>query len=154
MRGISRRIRVRSIVGRFLEHSRIFFFANGGTPEVYLGSADWMPRNLYERVEVMFRLKDPELCGQISSKVLVPYLADTEKARILLPDGTYVRMRKARGAPSSRNGSRFSVQEFFMGLSANENGAERPHGLSRFPQLRSSSAFEILSKEWKLEQLT
>ena len=56
LRGISSRIRVRSIVGRFLEHSRIFYFENGGKPEVYLGSADWMPRNLYERVEVLFPL--------------------------------------------------------------------------------------------------
>ena len=59
IRGVSDRIRVRSIVGRFLEHSRIFHFANGGEEEVYLSSADWMPRNLYERVEVMFPLKDP-----------------------------------------------------------------------------------------------
>ena len=58
IRGVSSRIRVRSIVGRFLEHSRIFYFENGGKPEVYLGSADWMPRNLYERVEVLFPLKD------------------------------------------------------------------------------------------------
>jgi polyphosphate kinase len=153
VRGISKRIRVRSIVGRFLEHSRIFFFANGGTPEVHLGSADWMPRNLYERVEVMFRLKDPVLCGQISNKILVPYLADTNKARILLPDGTYVRMRKGGNQLRSRNGNRFSVQEFFMGLTENENGAERSRVLSRFSQLRSSPAFEILSKEWKQEQL-
>src|SRR5271169_1225959 len=91
LRGVSSRIRVRSIVGRFLEHSRIFYFANGGKPEVYLGSADWMPRNLYERVEVMFRLKDPDLCQQVSGRVLAPYLLDTEKARILQSDGTYVR---------------------------------------------------------------
>jgi len=154
VRGISSRIRVRSIVGRFLEHSRIFFFSNGGTPEVYLGSADWMPRNLYERVEVMFRLKDPELCRQISNKVLAPYLADTEKARILQHDGTYVRMRKAAGALRSRDGKRFSVQEFLMGLSENENGAEGRHALSsRFSKLRASRAFEILSKEWKQDQL-
>lgn len=66
--------RVRSIVGRFLEHSRIFFFANGGQPEVYLGSADWMPRNLNERVEVMFRLKDPALCHQVSVRCSRPTL--------------------------------------------------------------------------------
>ena len=59
IRGISDRIRVRSIVGRFLEHSRIYYFENGGEPEVYLGSADWMPRNLHERVEVLFPLKNP-----------------------------------------------------------------------------------------------
>src|SRR5271163_108795 len=62
VRGVSSRIRVRSLVGRFLEHSRIYVFGNAGQTEVYLGSADWMPRNIYERVEVIFRLKDPDLC--------------------------------------------------------------------------------------------
>ena len=61
VRGLSSKIRVRSIVGRFLEHSRIYFFENGGKPELYLGSADWMPRNLYERVEAMFPVKDPQI---------------------------------------------------------------------------------------------
>ncbi len=79
VRGISSRIRVRSIVGRFLEHSRIFAFANGGKSEMYLASADWMPRNLYERVEVMFRLKDPALCQQVCTSVLAPYFAGTRK---------------------------------------------------------------------------
>src|SRR5208337_4367424 len=65
LRGISSRIRVRSIVGRFLEHSRIFYFENGGKHEIYLGSADWMPRNLYERVEVLFPLKDEHLRQRI-----------------------------------------------------------------------------------------
>ena len=65
LRGISSHIHVRSIVGRFLEHSRIFYFENGGEPEVYLGSADWMPRNLYERVEVLFPLRDPALKERI-----------------------------------------------------------------------------------------
>jgi polyphosphate kinase len=61
VRGVSDRIRVRSVVGRFLEHSRIFYFENGGEEEVYIGSADWMPRNLYERVEVLSPLRDPML---------------------------------------------------------------------------------------------
>src|ERR1041385_6479666 len=65
IRGISDHIRVRSIVGRLLEHSRIFYFANGGEEQVYLASADWMPRNLYERVEVMFPVKDPMLCNRV-----------------------------------------------------------------------------------------
>jgi polyphosphate kinase len=67
MKDVSHRIRVRSIVGRFLEHSRIFYFANGGEPDIYLGSADWMPRNLHERVEVMFRSKTA-LCAIESLK--------------------------------------------------------------------------------------
>ena len=83
LRGISSRIRVRSIVGRFLEHSRIYYFENGGAPEVYLGSADWMPRNLYERVEVLFPLKDEELRERICKEILPAYLADNQKARVL-----------------------------------------------------------------------
>src|SRR5208283_1312088 len=76
LRGISSRIRVRSIVGRFLEHSRIFYFENGGKHEIYLGSADWMPRNLYERVEVLFPLKDEHLRQRICDEILPAYLAD------------------------------------------------------------------------------
>src|SRR5215468_11549743 len=82
IRGLSSRIKVRSIVGRFLEHSRMFYFENGGTPEVYLGSADWMPRNLYERVEVLFPVKDPHIGNRVM-EILTAYLADTRKARLL-----------------------------------------------------------------------
>ncbi len=78
---MSDRIRVRSIVGRFLEHSRIFYFANGGQEEAYLGSADWMPRNLYERVEVIFPVKDDLLRERIRQEILQAYLADNLKAR-------------------------------------------------------------------------
>jgi polyphosphate kinase len=108
VRGLSSRIKVRSIVGRFLEHSRIYFFENGGKPELYLGSADWMPRNLYERVEAVFPVKDPQIAGRICNEVLASYLADTRKARILNSDGTYSRPR------SVRNGHGFSVQEHLM----------------------------------------
>jgi polyphosphate kinase len=108
VRGVSSRIRVRSIVGRFLEHSRIFYFANGGEPEIYLGSADWMPRNLYERVEVLFPLKDPQLRERVVSEILEAYLSDTRKARVLSPDGTYGRLRAAR------NGRAFSAQDHLM----------------------------------------
>src|SRR5881409_858668 len=79
--GVSDNITVRSIVGRFLEHSRIFCFANGGQEEVYLGSADWMPRNLYERVEVMFPLKDAMLRDRVKHEILDCYLADKLKSR-------------------------------------------------------------------------
>jgi polyphosphate kinase len=114
LRGVSSRIRVRSIVGRFLEHSRIFYFENGGEPEVYLGSADWMQRNLYERVEVMFPLKDPELKRRVTDEVLAAYLEDTKTARLLDADGKFSRPR------SSRNGHGVSVQEKLM------RRAERP----------------------------
>jgi polyphosphate kinase len=119
VRGLSSRIRVRSIVGRFLEHSRMFYFENGGSPEIYLGSADWMPRNLYDRVEVLFPLKDPHLGNRII-EILSAYLADTRKARVLSPDGTYSRPRAVR------NGHGFSVQEHLMRVASNVNG-NSPH---------------------------
>ena len=114
VRGVSSRIRVRSVIGRFLEHSRIFVFGNGGKTEVYLGSADWMHRNIYERVEVMFHLRDAALCSRIFSEVIAPYLADNEKTRTLLPSGEYVRARDARAYLRSRNGFRFNAQEFLI----------------------------------------
>lgn len=109
MARVSSRIRVRSIVGRFLEHSRIFYFQNGGEPELYLGSADLMPRNLHERVEVLFPVSDPVLRDRIHYEILDAYLADTCKARLLKPDGTYVRSRHTRAAG-------FTAQAFFMEL--------------------------------------
>src|SRR5580700_8144449 len=112
LRGVSSRIRVRSIVGRFLEHSRIFYFENGGHPEVYLGSADWMPRNLYERVEVIFPLKDSALRERVCTEILSSYLADTRKARLLGTDGCYSRPQP------TRDRYRFSVQDYLMGVAA------------------------------------
>jgi len=88
--GLSERITVRSIVGRFLEHSRIYYFANGGAAEVYLGSADLMQRNLDRRVETLFPLEDPALVAYVRDHLLDVYLRDNVRARILLPDGTYV----------------------------------------------------------------
>jgi polyphosphate kinase len=120
LRGISHRIRVRSIVGRFLEHSRIFYFENGGEPDVYLGSADWMPRNLYERVEVMFPLKHPALQKRVFEELLKNYLRDNAKARMLHANGSYVRAgHDDMGQAAARNGVRFNVQEFFVTLAAN-----------------------------------
>ena len=122
IRGISSRIRVRSIVGRFLEHSRIYYFENGGVPEVYLGSADWMPRNLYERVEVVFPLKDEALRERICKEVLPAYLADNQKARVLGVDGQYTAVRPAKGE------KRFSVQGHLMGAAGGYvNGSGRAH---------------------------
>jgi len=94
LKGLSERIRVRSIVGRFLEHSRIFHFANGGKDEIYMGSADWMPRNLFERCEVVFPVRDPAALARIHDEILPAYLADSAKARLQQPDGSYVRASK------------------------------------------------------------
>ena len=122
LRGVSSRIRVRSIVGRFLEHSRIFYFENGGTPEIYLGSADWMPRNLYERVEVLFPLKDQSLCERISKEILPAYLADNRKARVLGSDGQYTALCRRKGVKG------FSVQEHLMDLAGGSHNGQRKSG--------------------------
>ncbi len=106
--GMSERIRVRSIVGRFLEHSRIFSFGNGGEPEVFCGSADWMPRNLYERCEVVFPVLQPELSKRLREEILEAYLRDNVKARLLHPDGSYTR------AP--QEGRSCSAQDEFIAL--------------------------------------
>ena len=120
LRGISSRIRVRSIVGRYLEHSRIFYFENGGKPEIYLGSADWMPRNLYERVEVLFPLKDELLRQRICQEILPAYLADNVKARVLGADGEYTYVSRGR------KGKGFSVQNHLMALAHGEgNGSAK-----------------------------
>jgi polyphosphate kinase len=106
VKGWSERIRVRSIVGRFLEHSRIFCFANGGKEEIYCGSADWMPRNLVERCEVLFPVTQPDLHKRLREEILAAYLADNTKARVLQPDGEYVR--------AAHTGAPFSVQDYLM----------------------------------------
>ena len=87
--GLSQTVHVRSVVGRFLEHSRIFYFANGGDEELYIGSADWMARNLDRRVEVVVPVLDPLLKKYLKDTVLAAYLRDNVKARVMNPDGTY-----------------------------------------------------------------
>jgi polyphosphate kinase len=111
VKGLSDNIRVRSIVGRFLEHSRIYHFANGGMSEIYLGSADWMPRNLFERCEVVFPVKDPAALDRIHTEILPALMADTTKARLQQTDGTYVRANKV-----ITNAPAFSCQDFLIQL--------------------------------------
>jgi polyphosphate kinase len=93
--GLSDNIRVRSIVGRFLEHSRVYWFQNGDQPEVYLGSADLMVRNLDRRVEVVFPVTSPELVERLRHEILAIYLRDSSKARLMQPDGSYLRAAAA-----------------------------------------------------------
>lgn len=88
--GLSDNITVRSLVGRFLEHSRVFWFANGGREEIYIGSADWMPRNLNDRVELMVPVEDPDLRARLK-KMLDAELADNQKAHVMQPDGTWTK---------------------------------------------------------------
>lgn len=108
--GVSENIRVTSIVGRFLEHSRIYWFGNAGDAEVYIGSADLMPRNLDRRVEVLAPVRDPKLVKRLREEVLGTYLADNTTQRVMQPDGSYVRMSPAEGATPVR------AQETLLGM--------------------------------------
>jgi polyphosphate kinase len=121
--GLSERIRVRSIIGRFLEHSRIFFFANGGPDngpqvQIFCGSADWMPRNLYERCEVLFPIEDPAAVHRLRDEILECYLRDDVKARLLQPDGSYIR------APHTEGHTCLSAQDWLMQLSVHLTPAD------------------------------
>lgn len=98
IKGLSEHIRVRSIVGTFLEHSRIFYFENNGNAEYYMGSADWMPRNLDKRVEILFPVEDPILQEAIYH-ILHIQLSDTKKAHLLMPDGHYVKVDQRGKTP-------------------------------------------------------
>jgi len=97
--GISDNIRVRSIVGRFLEHSRVYWFANGGEPEIFCSSADWMERNLLRRIEVCFPILDPDLGKRVYDEALANYLADNTQAWRLLADGHYERLTPGSERP-------------------------------------------------------
>lgn len=108
--GISDKIMVRSIVGRFLEHSRIFYFENGGDEEIFISSADWMPRNLYERVEVLCPVLNPALKQRLKDEILAAYLADNTKVRFLNRNGDYFRPPRRRAERS------FSAQDFLIAL--------------------------------------
>jgi len=108
--GISDNITVRSVVGRLLEHSRIFYFENGGEEEIFISSADWMPRNLYERVEVLCPIFDVGLKQRAKDEILAAYLADNVKARFLDRNGNYSHLRKPKGQQN------FSAQDFLIAL--------------------------------------
>lgn len=105
--GLSENIRVRSVVGRFLEHSRVFWFANGGDDEVYIGSADWMSRNLKHRIEVVAPVTDPDSKRYLRDVLLDAYLSDNTKARELRADGTY--------RPPANDTEPFNSQIYFTG---------------------------------------
>jgi polyphosphate kinase len=126
--GISETIRVTSIVDRFLEHSRIYYFENAGDPQVYIGSADWMDRNLSRRVEVVFPIEQPELKQRLISEILGTSLADNVKARQLLQDGRYTRVAPKAGEPRLRS------QERFLELAAKKTELHRLNELMTPPQ--------------------
>ena len=110
--GLSENITVRSVVGRFLEHSRVFWFSNGGDDELYIGSADWMARNLKHRIEVVAPVTDPQSKRHLRDVLLDAYLRDNTKARELQPDGRYV--------PIGRGAQPFNSQEYFIGRPARD----------------------------------
>ena len=116
--GLSENIHVRSIVGEFLEHSRIFYFENGGNPEIYMGSADWMPRNLDRRVEIVFPVEDEEIKKELIH-ILDLEFRDNVKAHILQPDGTYEK-------PDRRGKAQINSQMEFC-MEATEKAAFHKH---------------------------
>ncbi len=120
--GVSDRIRVTSIVGRFLEHSRIYAFRNGGDEEVYLGSADLMPRNFDHRVEVLFPVLDARAKRRLLDDVLETHLKDNLKARLLHPDGSYQRLRPKRGE------ARLNAQQWMLDTRTKRARATEPSG--------------------------
>jgi polyphosphate kinase len=132
--GISENITVRSIVGRFLEHTRIFYFENGGDEEIQISSADWMPRNLYERVEVLCPVVDVTFKQRLKNEILAAYLADNVKARFLDRNGRYFHLPRHRGATS------FSAQDFLIALAEGAaNAADIPEPIrppARAPRVR------------------
>ena len=103
--GISENIRVTSILDRFLEHSRLYYFHNGGDPEIYSGSADWMPRNFKKRAEILYPIKNTALKARIIDEILMTYLKDNVKARLMQPDGSYARLKPKEGERAIRSQS-------------------------------------------------
>jgi polyphosphate kinase len=103
--GVSENIRVISILDRFLEHSRIYYFHNGGNPEIYSGSADWMSRNFRKRAEILFPIENTDLKSRIINEILLTYLSDNVKARLMQPDGSYVRIKPKGGEKPIRSQS-------------------------------------------------
>jgi polyphosphate kinase len=120
MEGMSENIRVRSIVGRFLEHSRVFYFENGGAEDVYLASADWMARNFFRRIELCFPVLDPALKKRVIREGLMPYLEDNSQAWVMGADGNYERLRPRKGAKAR------SAQEELLSMLAGVSGEARP----------------------------
>jgi polyphosphate kinase len=101
--GMSDNIRVTSILDRFLEHSRLYYFNNGGEPEIYSGSADLMPRNFFKRVEILYPIESQELKKRVTDEILAIYLRDNVKARLMMPDGSYTRIEPQKGEQPHRS---------------------------------------------------
>jgi polyphosphate kinase len=137
VKGLSENIRVRSVVDRFLEHSRVYYFENACQPEVFLSSADWLPRNFFRRIEVAFPIQDGRLRERIIKEVLGLPLADNQKARLLQGDGSYRRAPILRGEKVRR-----SQVEFIKLVENGERGlpAKPVDGKRRYPQVMLASS--------------
>jgi polyphosphate kinase len=109
MEGLSENIRVRSVVGRFLEHSRVFYFRNGGAEDVHLASADWMDRNFFRRIELCFPVLDPALKRRVIREGLQPYLDDNCQAWAMAGDGSYERLKPRRRRRSAQEELLFTL---------------------------------------------
>jgi len=120
---------VRSIVDRFLEHSRIYYFENARQSEVFAGSADWMPRNLFRRIEVVFPVEDGNLRERIITEILAVTLADNVKARFLRADGTYRKSEPGRGEKRRRS------QTEFIALAMADEPLRLVNGRGKYPRI-------------------
>lgn len=130
VRGMSQNITVRSIVDRFLEHSRIWYFESGCQPKMFITSADWMPRNLFGRIEVAFPVEDGVLIDRLLHEVLAAPLADNAKAHLLQPDGSYHRLQAPAGVEVRRS------QSEFIALTGEGRLQHEPVPVSRYPSVR------------------
>jgi len=140
--GISDNITVRSIVDRFLEHSRIFYFENACQSEVFVGSADWMPRNFYRRIEIVFPIEDGNLRERIISEVLGLSLEDNGKAHILQADGSYQQLTPKRGGAPRRS------QADFIARALGNDSLVKPKkkARSRFPKMKLAQSPFVLKR--------
>jgi polyphosphate kinase len=132
LKGVSHNITVRSIVDRFLEHSRIYYFENASQPQVFISSADWLPRNCFRRIELAFPIEDGVLRERIIREILAVTLSDNTKARFLHPDGSYHRAVPKRGETPHRS------QLEFIALAQGEMEPSRrsPDGKARYPRVK------------------
>lgn len=145
LEGVSENITVRSIVGTFLEHSRIFYFENGGNPEIYMASADWMSRNLDRRVEIMFPVEDAKLKKEVKH-ILDVQLADNVKAQLMQPDGSYVRVselsKREAGTHNDKDYTRIEAQMVFC-----EEAQQKAKAVSDDADVHNSRVFVPMKSE-------
>lgn len=137
IKGLSENIEVRSLIGRFLEHSRIFYYFNDGREDLFLSSADWMPRNLDRRIEILFPIED-EKCRSRVLEVLIYQLLDTDRARIMQPNGSYRRFRDET-VKEDRIDSQIALMQ--AAITAAEDVRQQPSHFNRYEPLTSPESF-------------